>query len=66
MPVEVRGTGTKFEAGTPRALFDIRFPFGNNWYDVTKDGRFLIPTPVGESTISSMMVMVNWTAGLKK
>jgi Tol biopolymer transport system component len=66
MAVEVRGGGAKFEAGVPKPLFDTRFPFGNAWYDVSKDGRFLIPTPVGESANQSIMVVVNWTAGLKK
>jgi len=66
MAVEVRAAGAKFEAGVPKPLFDTRFPGFNAWYDVSKDGRFLIPTPVGESANPSMMVVVNWTAGLKK
>jgi hypothetical protein len=66
MVVEVRGAGAKFEAGVPKPLFDTRFPGNNPWFDVSKDGRFLIPTPVGESANQPMMVVVNWTAGLKK
>ena len=66
MAVDVRDTGTKFEAGTPKPLFDVRFPFGNAWYDVAEDGRFLIPTLLEQSASPSIMVMVNWTVGLKK
>jgi hypothetical protein len=34
-------------------------------YDVSKDGRFLIPTPVEKSESTPFTVVVNWTAGLK-
>jgi eukaryotic-like serine/threonine-protein kinase len=68
MAVEVSG-GAKFEAGLPKPLFDARFPGVNNvnaWYDVSKDGRFLIPVQLEQSANTPMTVVVNWTAGLKK
>jgi serine/threonine protein kinase len=34
-------------------------------FDVTKDGRFLIPTVVGQFG-GPITIVVNWTAGLKK
>jgi Tol biopolymer transport system component len=71
MAVEVKSDamkgGTKFEAGLPKALFDTHLPTnGVVWFDVSKDGRFLMPTRVEEPTSVAMTVVVNWTAGLKK
>lgn len=61
-------SGSKFEAGVPKPLFDVRLPAGNTGntpYDVGRDGRFLIP--VQEQTASApMTVVVNWQAALKK
>jgi hypothetical protein len=66
MAVQVKG-GAKFEAGIPRPLFETRYTGGfNSWFDVSRDGRFLIPTPVEPSANAPMTVVVNWTAGLKK
>ena len=36
------------------------------WFDVSKDGRFLIPTQIEQAAGAPMTVVVNWTAGLKK
>ncbi len=66
MVVEAKG-GAKFEASVPKALFDVHTVNGLNFvFDVSKDGRFLIPTPVEPSANVPMTVVVNWTAGLKK
>jgi serine/threonine protein kinase len=56
-------------AGAPKALFDpktghpagARFPF--TYFDVAKDGCFLIPV---EQSGVPITVVVNWTAGLNK
>jgi hypothetical protein len=37
----------------------------NAWFDVSKDGRFLIPTQA-EQAAPVPTVVINWTAGLKK
>jgi eukaryotic-like serine/threonine-protein kinase len=65
--------GTSFEMGTPKALFDANVLFGTgvreglkHQYDVASDGRFLINTPVGGDANSSITVLLNWAAGLKK
>jgi Tol biopolymer transport system component len=64
MVAEVQG-GMKFEASVPKPLFDMRStPSG--WFTVSKDGRFLIPTPVEQSVSVPATVVINWTAGLKK
>jgi hypothetical protein len=73
MAVETQ-TMPKFEAATPRALFDPRMSrsrtpalvsFG---YDVTADGkRFLVNSALTspESSAATITVVVNWLAALK-
>jgi dipeptidyl aminopeptidase/acylaminoacyl peptidase len=67
MAVDVKsGTGGSFEAGAPKALFDSHIGGDQfTWFDVAKDGRFLIPT-VAEQSGAPITVVVNWTAGLNK
>ena len=66
MAVKIRDW-SKFEHDPPQALFDMRIAGGPNaWFDVSKDGWFLIPTQVEQSASTSMTVVVNWSAGLKK
>jgi hypothetical protein len=66
MAVEVK-TGAKFEAGLPRALFDSNIGTDpDNWFDVSKDGRFLIPTQEEQTATVPMTVVLNWQAALKK
>jgi eukaryotic-like serine/threonine-protein kinase len=71
MAIEVKSDvlngGGKFDAGLPKPLFDTHFALIlNGWFDVTKDGRFLIPTLVEQTASVPMTVVVNWQAGLKK
>ena len=66
MAVEVTTAGGKLQPGIPKALFDVRMGNGNPRFDVSKDGRFLIPTAVAESTNAPMTVVLNWQARLKK
>ncbi len=69
MAVEVMA-GNKFEVGRPRPLFAMhRAILGGGrgiWFDVSKDGRFLMPIPVENAAPAPMTVVVNWTAELKK
>jgi Tol biopolymer transport system component len=68
MAVEVK-SGTSFEVGAPRALFEFRSGSAiptNGPYTVTADGqRFLLNTLVDESGGTPLTVVVNWTAGSK-
>ena len=64
MAAEIK-PGSSFQAGVPQSLFDVRFPGGNTSFEVTRDGRFLIPTAVDEAAVP-MNVVVNWTSLLKK
>jgi len=69
MSVEVKA-GAQFEAGVSRLLFDAQLSTthgmaAGNDYEVAADGkRFLIIKPTEET--SAVIVVVNWTAGLKK
>ena len=66
MAAEVK-SGAKFEAGVPKPLFNVRLSRGiDAWFDVTKDGRFLIPVQVEQTFNASITVVVNWQAELKK
>jgi hypothetical protein len=59
--------GSQFEAGVPKPLFNVRLPRGiDSWFDVTKDGRFLIPVQVEQAAKAPITVVINWQAGLKK
>jgi len=67
MAVKVNTAGGKFQASVPQPLFDVRMVEGvSPNFDVSKDGRFLIPTVVGQASNASMTVVLNWQAGLKK
>jgi len=57
MAVQLK-SGEKFEAGVPKPLFDIRTG-SQPRFDVSKDGRFLIPTPVEQSGSVPMTVVIN-------
>jgi hypothetical protein len=60
--------GGKFQASVPKALFDTRLPPATVvYFDVSKDGRFLMPVQAEEQLGGvPVTVVVNWTAGLKK
>jgi serine/threonine protein kinase/Tol biopolymer transport system component len=64
MAVEIN-SGPKFEPLAQKPLFHVHMPT-NSWYDVGKDGRFLVPTQVEQGGPVSLSVVINWTAGLRK
>jgi len=71
MAVDVKSDGATFEAGVPKALFDVRvlgvLPGPMLWYTVSKDGqRFLVVTNLEEATAPPTTVVLNWTADLKR
>ena len=52
-----------------KTLFPTRFVTSGlaSWFDVSKDGRFLVPNQAGDAAVSvPTTVVINWTAGLKK
>jgi len=72
MSVEVNGSGPTFHAGASRELFvmhiqTVGLPGTRSVYAATRDGqRFLINSLVGDPTLSSTTVVLNWTADLKR
>jgi Tol biopolymer transport system component len=66
MAVSIGRRGGSLEIGSPKALFDSRIAVSNfTSFDVTKDGRFLIPSQEGGAIIPLTLV-VNWQNTLKK
>ncbi len=69
MAVEVRAEGSSFQAGAPRALFDLGISTAigsRQTYEVSGDGqRFLANLAAGESLEAPIQVTVNWTAALR-
>jgi serine/threonine protein kinase/Tol biopolymer transport system component len=67
MAVDVMsGLDGSFEGGSPKVLFNPRTnPLREDRFDVTKDGRFLIPTLTQKSALP-ITVVVNWEAALKR
>jgi serine/threonine protein kinase len=67
MGVAVKG-GDRFTAGTPKPLFDAHLvTFGQETqFNVSKDGRFLIPSQAEPGAALPMTVVLNWRLGLKK
>ena len=65
MAAEIR-PGATFQAGPPKELFPIRMPSAQSRFDVSKDGRFLVPTITDESANVQITVVQNWLQLLKK
>ncbi len=67
--VDIKNVDAKnpqFEAGVPVPLFDARLGIlGESRFDVSKDGRFLIPIQVSQTESSPITVLVNWESALK-
>jgi Tol biopolymer transport system component len=64
MAVDVK-TGASFEAGVPKSMFVTRLIGRFTSFDVSKDGRFLIPTPIDVPT-TPFTLLINWTSALRK
>ena len=65
MAVEVT-TGSRFEAGAPKSLFEVRTG-PTSRFDVCPDGRrFLMINAPEDTAAQPMTVVVNWHAGVKK
>ena len=76
MAVEIKGNGSTFEPGATKELFD------SGWFDISHTGnyhpyavsadgqRFLVPRPTasvtGDPASLPIVVVLDWTAGLRK
>src|SRR5581483_10924753 len=69
MAAEVRSVpgkdGSTFERGVPKPLFDAHME-GGTWFDVSRDGKFLIPVHIEQPGVAPINIVVNWQAALKK
>jgi hypothetical protein len=59
--------GDSFEVVAYQRLFQTRAVRPGKTYDISPDGqRFLINSALDTSSSSPLVLVVNWTAGLKK
>jgi eukaryotic-like serine/threonine-protein kinase len=67
MSVEIK-SGAKLESSVPQQLFQTRMKFTDDYpYAINPDGsRFLINIPADTNDSAPMIVVLNWTAALKK
>jgi len=57
----------QLQFGVPRTLFEVRiFTNDSPSFDVSKDGRFLLPVLVEQEVSAPMTVVLNWPQLLKK
>jgi len=70
MTVEIASGPGRFEAGIPKPLFEAQFAGGSfrrNRYVVSADGqKFLVVTPLEQTTRTPFTLVLNWTASLKR
>jgi hypothetical protein len=64
MAVEVKA-GATLQAGVPKPLFDARLDSRNATFEVSNDGRFLIPVEADQPAVP-LTVILNWPEMLKK
>jgi Tol biopolymer transport system component len=67
MSAEIK-SGAKLESSVPLQLFQTRIKFADDYpYAINPDGsRFLINIPAETNDTAPMIVVLNWTAALKK
>jgi hypothetical protein len=66
MKKDSRDGGARIETGVPKPLFNTRIRAGYAYFDVGKDGRFLMPVQTEPSGSAAITVVINWAVGLKK
>jgi eukaryotic-like serine/threonine-protein kinase len=65
MAVDIK-PGAQFQFGAPKPLFAVNLATNNLSFDVSKDGRFLLPVVVEQQGSAVMNVVLNWPEMLKK
>src|SRR5579864_1094286 len=65
MTVDIKA-GPQFQFGVPKTLFEARISTRNISFEVSKDGRFLLPVLVEQETSKPMTVVLNWPEMLKR
>jgi hypothetical protein len=57
--------GAQFRFGMPKPLFDVRLATATVSFDVSGDGRFLLPVLMPQQDSALMNVVLNWSRTLK-
>ena len=57
--------GARFQFGLPKPLFDVRLATASVSFDVSADGRFLLPVLMPQQSTALMNVVLNWSRTLK-
>jgi serine/threonine protein kinase/Tol biopolymer transport system component len=57
--------GAQFRFGVPKPLFDVRLATARVSFDVSRDGRFLLPVLMPQQDSALMNVVLNWSRTLK-
>jgi serine/threonine protein kinase/Tol biopolymer transport system component len=57
--------GSQFQFGLPRPLFAVRLAVTTASFDVSRDGRFLLPVLVANPNSGLINVVLNWSRTLK-
>ena len=66
MAVDIKAE-KQFQSGVPKPLFEARISVETDVsFDVSKDGRFLLPMLVEQVASTPMTVVLNWPELLKK
>jgi hypothetical protein len=70
MAAEVHDRGGRLDVGVPRPLFHVRVTMGlgsdRSGFDVSDDGRFLIPTAIDRPTAVPLTTVINWPTLIRK
>lgn len=67
MAAEIKASGSTFDVGAVRPLFEVKAKGGVSFCDVTADGqKFLIGIQVGGQSVPPLTLVTNWDAELKK
>jgi hypothetical protein len=64
MAVEVK-SGATFQAGLPKPLFDVHIGGRNTTFEVSNNGKFLIPVSAEQSAVP-LNVILHWPEMLKR
>jgi Tol biopolymer transport system component/tRNA A-37 threonylcarbamoyl transferase component Bud32 len=67
MAADVKASGSTFDVGAIRPLFEVKAKGLVGFYDVTADGqKFLIGIQVGGQSVTPLTLVTNWHAELKR
>jgi eukaryotic-like serine/threonine-protein kinase len=67
MAAEIKASGSSFEVGAERTLFEVKTKGDIRFYDVTADGqKLLMGIQVGGQSAPPLTLVTNWDAELKK